>query len=375
MPITAVFFTFGVTLTEWVERGLIGRELELYRDLGIKGDRFWFFTYDDSLDRTLLEALPPGPFRFFPKRGPWRHNALYSLILPFVYRRELKKARLFKSNQMNGSWTAILAGLLLNRPVLVRQGHILSFQRAGRGARWKARLFYRLVEEMAYRLATHVTFPKEDDLHVAGVRRAGLKQRASVLPNHVDIDRFKPKRGEAGSANRLLFVGRLMPQKNVHALLEAVAPLKEFSLSIVGTGLEREALEERCQRGDLAGRVRLLGPVPNEAVTALMQEASIFVLPSLYEGLPKVLLEAMACGLPVVASRVKGIREVVDDGRTGLLVRPEPEAIRAAIVRLGKNARLRLRLGDAARKEVERRYSLKHVAALERRLHAFLAGG
>jgi glycogen(starch) synthase len=119
----------------------------------------------------------------------------------------------------------------------------------------------------------------------------------------------------------------------------------------VGDGPERPALEQEVSKLVISDRVHLLGFVAHEHVPAVLSHADLLVLPSLYEELGTVLLEAMWVGLPIVASRTGGIPDVIDDGVNGLLVPPEqPEVLAGAIDRVLQSPDLARRLGEAARK-------------------------
>ena len=167
----------------------------------------------------------------------------------------------------------------------------------------------------------------------------------------------------------LLFVGRLASNKGLRTLLEAFAPLARrddrATLVLVGEdGGMAAAVDRRARELGIEGRVHRLGHVADERLLAsAYREARALVLPSEYEAFGLVLLEAMAQGTPVIASRVGGIPEVVDDGRTGLLVPPgEPGPLAAALGRLWDDPELGQRLGSAGRTAVPR-YSWESVAA------------
>ena len=161
-----------------------------------------------------------------------------------------------------------------------------------------------------------------------------LKQQAEaadrhpvrVIPNGVDTDFFTPGPGPAtGEMSRILFVGRLQAQKNLFYLFDKIARLGRetavpFELHLLGDGPDREKLERRAHELDIADRLVWHGWVSDrEAVRSLYRSATFLVNPSLGEGMPNCVLEAMACGVPALASRVPGNDAVVKNGETGLL--------------------------------------------------------
>jgi glycogen(starch) synthase len=150
---------------------------------------------------------------------------------------------------------------------------------------------------------------------------------------------------------RVLFVGRLAPQKGVRVLVAAAGLLEDESAQVllVGDGPERPALEREAERLGVGGRLHFVGFLAHERLPAVMSHADLLVLPSLYEELGTVLLEAMQAGLPIVASKTGGIPEVIEDGVNGMLVPPgDPEAIALAIDRLLANRDLVRRLSKGA---------------------------
>jgi glycogen(starch) synthase len=170
------------------------------------------------------------------------------------------------------------------------------------------------------------------------LRDYGLRRLPAVVPNATGGLTVPPAPSPAAAepAGFLLFVGRLRIRKGVEVLLEALAMLGREGvparLLVAGDGEHRAAIEEAVERLQLTARVRLLGRASAGEVRALLADAAALVVPSTYEGMPLVVLEAMSAGRPVVASRVSGIPEVVLDGETGWLVpREDPGALAAAL--------------------------------------------
>jgi glycosyltransferase involved in cell wall biosynthesis len=157
----------------------------------------------------------------------------------------------------------------------------------------------------------------------------------------------------------LACTARLAPPKDLLTLLEALAAsgLERYRLRVLGDGPDREPIEARRDELGLRGRVELLGA--RDDVDAQLAGADAFVLPTLWEGLPISILEAMAAALPVVASQVGGIPEEVLDGHTGLLVPPsDPVALAAALRRLDADGEAARALGRAGHALALRRFSL-----------------
>jgi colanic acid/amylovoran biosynthesis glycosyltransferase len=187
-------------------------------------------------------------------------------------------------------------------------------------------------------------------------------EKMRVVHCGVDVNVFETKRHE-GQAHRLLFVGRLVPAKGVPFLLETIAQVDNVILDIAGDGPQRELLETKAELLGISNRVRFLGYQSQVQVRELLRDADVFVLGSFAEGLPVVLMEAMAAGVPVVATWIAGIPELVEDGHNGFLVPPGVPALTATAVRLLlEDAELRNRFAIAGRAKVEREFDINMEA-------------
>lgn len=187
-----------------------------------------------------------------------------------------------------------------------------------------------------------------------------------IIPNGVDEDAFLPRDEGAGNgAPRLLFTGRLVYQKGLDLLLPALHELRHlpWALDVVGDGPMRAELEEMAQTLDIAERVHFHGWQDRKHLAGFYQNASLFVFPSRHEGMPNAVLEAMATGLGVVATRIAGNEELVLDGVTGRLVPPESSAaLREALEATLLDERLMRQFGQASRQRVVEHYTWRSAA-------------
>jgi glycosyltransferase involved in cell wall biosynthesis len=187
-----------------------------------------------------------------------------------------------------------------------------------------------------------------------------------MVPNAVDLCRFSP-RGLATSAQnaptRITYVGRIEPVKGVSVLVDAwsqVAGATNARLAIAGEGKQREELIGKAREAGLSESIDFMGEVSD--VPAILAKTDIYVQPSLQEGLPNAVLEAMAAGLPIVATRVSGNEDVVVNEENGLLVpASDPDALAAALRRLVSDPSLAARMGRRSREMVEKRFGIGPV--------------
>jgi colanic acid/amylovoran biosynthesis glycosyltransferase len=192
----------------------------------------------------------------------------------------------------------------------------------------------------------------------------------------VDLARFPVvDRSERENATRILNVGRTVPEKGQALLIEAVAELAarglDARLTIVGGGPQLDELRGLAERLGVAESVELTGPVGQGEILAHYERADVFAMPSFAEGIPVVLMEAMATGLPVVSTHIAGIPELVSNGQSGFLVQPgRADALRDALERvLDASPDERAAMGHAGRAKVEGEFAIDRVA--ERLLGVF----
>jgi len=210
------------------------------------------------------------------------------------------------------------------------------------------------------------------------LRAQGVGRPIEVLPTGVDLERFRP--GSPGVARRLLsldpdesvllYVGRLDREKNLEFLIDAVARARapRLRLLLVGRGTRADVLRRLIAARGLADRAELRGGLPPDSLPAYYRAADAFVFASTTETQGLAVLEAMACGLPVVAVRASGIEEVVTDGVSGLLVPEDPAVFASAVDQLLADADLRAKLAAGS---VEAAQPLASIAITQRLVAAY----
>jgi glycosyltransferase involved in cell wall biosynthesis len=196
-------------------------------------------------------------------------------------------------------------------------------------------------------------------------------QRVFVLSNGVDVDRFLTLPPPAGPARCIGAVANLRQVKGLDVLIDAAARLQDdfpdLTFRVAGEGDERPNLQRQIREAGLEGRFHLAGS--QRDIPAFLAGLDVAVLPSRAEGMPNAVLEYMAAARPLVATKVGAVREMIHDGKHGLLVSPDdPAALAAAIARLVTQPLLARRLGEAARERACAQYSR---AAMVRRFEAF----
>ena len=355
----ALFFTEGVSLKTWSQVGMLERELALYKKLQHRGVQVEFVTYGDRSDLSFADKMP----------GIGLHANIFQLPT-WLYQRSLQtrppQAEVFKSNQVSGADVAMDASRQGKAKFIARCGYLLSeFQGQKYGFDSPEARDARHLENKIFSRANAVVVTTEVMAQIVRTNYSIPRETIRVIPNYVEVDRFFPQKQQLRNRPRVLFVGRLDKQKNLLAFVRAVFPL-DVEVWLVGYGPQRDQLANET-KGSIA-TFKFFGNMPSGNLPRVMNDCDIFVLPSLYEGHPKAMLEAMACGLPVIGTRVPGTKELIRDGETGLLCETDLDSLRAVVERLVGDAQLRQQLGDRARTFVVHNFALDRIAELELRL-------
>ena len=349
----ALFFTTGVSLKTWAGIGSLDREIKPYKELAKYLSEIYFFTYGDKKDLEYQKLLPQN-IKIFPNR--WKLPAkLYSFLMPLLYKKRLKAVDILKTNQMNGSWSAVITKWLFKKKLIVRCGYewALSAQKEV-SKKWREPLIY-LIEKIAYRNANAIIVTSEADKNFIKKRYKISPEKINFIPNYIDTNLFKPITISKESKS-LCFVGRLSEEKNLVNLLRAMEGI-DIKLKLIGSGKLGKKLKNIAQ--NIKTQIEFIDNIPNNQLPQLLNRCEIFILPSLYEGCPKALLEAMSCGLPVIGTDTEGIKEIVKHEENGYLCKTDAKSIKEAIVNVLQNKELQEKMGENARKTILENFSLE----------------
>lgn len=362
----ALFFTTGISLRTWDKIGNLEREIRPYNELADYFNKIYFFTYGDISDLKYQNVLNKN-IEILPKKLKIP-SKLYSLLLPLVYRKELKTVDILKTNQMNGAIAAVLAKWFYKKKLIVRCGYEwLGFLENGKSEKWK-RIIVHILEKVIYQASDKIILTSENDKKFVESKFDITSSKMQIVHNYIDTKLFKPmivKKEE----NRICIVCRLEEQKNLFNLIKAISS-SSVRLVIIGEGSLKESLEDCSKKQKV--NVEFKGNITNQKLPEELNKSELFILPSFYEGCPKVLLEAMSCGVPCIGTDVKGIREIIKHKENGFLCNTDAPSIRKAILNVLSNEELRIKLSKNARKTIVERFSLENTLKKEREIYELL---
>ena len=357
----AVFLTRGGSLHIWEQKGILLRELQIYKELEKHGVYTTLITYGDDSQKDFESELGNIKICSNSFKLPLK---IYEKMIPLIHSKALKKVDLIKTNQTNGSIAALRAANIWKKPLLSRCGYLWSeFAERDFGIDAEVTQTAIKTENKVFSESAANIFTTQDMLDAAAFRVRNLSD-SYVVPNFVDTGSFLHDSRKETTTD-VIFIGRFENQKNLFSLLDAVR-LLNCSITLIGNGSLQGKVIDYLDKN--ISNSLLLESVPHGEISRYMQDSKVFVLPSLFEGHPKVLLEAMSCGMSVVGSDKPGIRNVIEHGKTGLLCSTGTDDIKQSIQRLLDDHELRTALGRNAREYIENNCSLSAVSKMESNL-------
>src|SRR3989338_4502368 len=289
-----------------------------------------------------------------------------------MFRKAFGEYDILKTNQMWGAWVPLITKWLTGKCLLVRCGfQHYYFLIAGRHPKIGRILFY-LFSRIVYACANHIIVTTGKISEFVAQRFFIKRDKISVLPNLVDTELFSSKATTSSDGNRFLFVGRLNKEKNIFNLIEGCKNAG-VGLDLVGRGDLGLGLEKLAEQ--INADARFLGTYPNRQLPDIFAKYQVFILPSLYEGNPKSLIEAMSCGKAVIGSDIDGINELIKDGKTGILCGISAKEITSAILKIKDDPQMQRRLGENARQYVVENFSINKTIDKEFNLYQDMLNG
>jgi SAM-dependent methyltransferase len=373
-----VTFTEGVSLAEWERGGLLEREWALYRALAPCYTRILLVTWGTRSDAPI--ALRLGADLIANERAlPAAEFAPDAALRVTEHLRALEAhSAVVKTNQMPGGEVAVAITTALREAnittgLIARGGYHWS-----RFAAWEHGPASNPARQAADReaslcrsadLIAGTTPEMIDDLCWRHAIDAG---KSVIIPNYVEPPATPRVPDLPTRPTEILFAGRLVKQKRVDLLVKAIAALPRdlkgnLQLTVIGEGPLEADLRSQVSRLHIAAE--FLPRIPHADLLARMARPGLYCQTSAYEGHPKTVLEAMACGRAVVVTDAPGLREVVRDARTGLVADSTPEAVAAGLELLLRDPDLAHVLGQAAAAHIRERYSLEAILPQELAAH------
>ena len=297
------------------------------------------------------------------------HRYLWQFIIPFKYRRELQGS-ILRVLQLNGMLPALISKLTNGGKMAVTYG--FDYKKfAFLDRKYIEGILFMVFDYVFLGLADLIIAPNREIFNKLA-KRESINKKIVYLPNGVDIKLFTPDLSEKKQKNktiRLLSIGRLEKQKNYEFLIKVIANSihrSRINLTLIGHGFVKDNIISIAKNKHVS--LQIIDSVPFQKLPGFYQSSDIYVQPSLIEGSPKTLLEAMSCGCCVLASNVSGNSEVINSGVDGLLADLNLDDFKRELEKLISDKEFRNQLGNSARLTIKRKFEINSIIQTETKL-------
>lgn len=329
-----IVMSTGTSCQKLEELGALSRSLKCYGALSRRVGSSILFTYtrDLSTEESLLGVYknafslnPVGIIGFFQK---FRYaDLINSYIHPFLSRKETTKCDLYRSMQIPGSWLARSLAKLHGVPFVLRAGYLWSNSaKIDTPRSFKSKLLYYWILRKERRLcrdADAIIVSAQNIKNTIVSKHFISAKKIKVIGTPIDTDLFKPHNGMSPQRD-ILLIGRLIELKNYEAAILAIAKLN-LTATIIGNGELKKNLRRLAQQH--GAKIDWLDRVNNEKLPEIMANHKLYLIPSLLEGCPKSLLEALSSGMACIASNINGNRDLIKNNANGFLCGKSSEEI------------------------------------------------
>ena len=363
-------FTFGVSLNDWHETGVLSRELKLYEEIAKNENiTFTFLTFGDKSDTEIIQnpSITVIPVYQFIKKSKNKYiNFIKSFGIPFLIKNKIPKSHLIKTNQLFGSWIAIILKKLLKIPLFVRTGFNPYEFKVLEKKPFKIRMFYFLLIKLAYIFCDIFTVTSNSDKN--NIKNISKKSEKLLLHRNF-ITNLSFKKYEDRYEYKIFSVGRLIEQKNFKKLIELFSN-SFFEVNIAGDGSDKQALLNFAEKRNC--KLKLLGQIENKELLEHYTNYKFFFSTSNYEGNPKVILEAMASGCIVFTTKNKNSLEIIENNKNGFFI--ESSNISSKVENLIQNPALAEEIIENGYETIRKNYLIEKIIEDEIEIYKSLIG-
>lgn len=365
---------FRYSLKVWELSGALERELmyfeKLYKDYKIEHSIFTYGDFDD-LNYINNESISIYPmFSIFKKTESKIITFLLSIIYPFKMRKKLKNnIDIIKVNQLTGAWVGIILSIILKKPLYIRTGYDQYLFSIKDGKNVFKRLFFYFLTYIALIFCDIYSVTSKSDYEFITNKYRFNKSKLIYRPNWVPVNNsFNSKKR---NKKAILSVGRLEEQKNYKFLIDEVKNTN-FSIEIIGDGSLEETLMSYAKENGVD--LKILSKKNYLGLLEKYNDYQYFVLPSFYEGNPKVLIEAMSKGCIVLASKISNHTEIIKNNNNGIIFDLNKGSLKNSLERLDTNIELRKIIALNAYKEANSKFSIDKAVMSEYEDYKLVSG-
>jgi glycosyltransferase involved in cell wall biosynthesis len=365
-----LFLTLGGSLKQWHNAGILDRELALYKELKEKYNvSTSIISFGDKTEKQITKNY--SYIRTYYNKLNL-HPRLYNNLIPIIFYKVFKKASLIKTNQFYGAHLAKRVAKLYSKKLIIRQGYDYLYHRLKENGQQSQA--YRKAKEYVYKNIHSASSYIFTTKQISDFYKNEYKLNSediNIIPNYILTENWKPFFKVRKKKKVIIFIGRLSKQKNLISLSKGLVGTN-IKLLIVGDTDYDE--KKKLERSLIENKVsfEFFKRTNQNQLKKIIDLADAFVLPSLYEGNPKILLEMMYHKIPIITTNVKGIKGLVTDKNCILIKKPDYRDIKKTLLSFYEinNKQKNNLIKNAYRESLN--YSLKKICKKEFNLYTFL---
>jgi len=363
-----VLLTANTSIKNWYDYKILKRELSIYKKLSIQGYNFKFLSWGDESDKRYLpkgynlEIINLFKKLYLNKSKLFRY--IYSIYFIKKNITKFKDIEVIKSNQLIGSHLGLYIKFLIKKKFICRMGYEPNQFYENEKLSFK-KIILLLYSKIVYNKCDLIVVTTNDIKNYIINKFKIHNKKIKVIPNYVDTNIFSAIKIKKKKFKNFVTISRLTNQKNLEYLFKEIARGK-FKLDIIGSKKNLDSYKNLAKK--LNANVNFVGPIKNNKLMNFYKKKDLFILLSRYEGNPKSLLEAMSCRMIVLASNVRGIKNIIQDNRNGFLINFKNGELVKKVNYLSQKKQLE-KIRDNARKYIMDNHSLEKISLLEKKIY------
>ena len=364
-----LFLTLGGSLQQWSKEGILDRELALYKKLKEHDISTSIISFGDKTEEEILIKHPYIKILYNKYN---LHPRLYSYLIPLLFFEVFKKADLIKTNQFYGVHLAKRAASLFSKKLIIRQGYsfIDHRSRENRDNPKAIKIYEKYVRNNINAGSAFIFTTKQ--IYSDYERKYKFNNKnIRIIPNYIVLNNWMPTFKISKKKKTLIYIGRFSEQKNLISLSKALKNTN-VKLIIVGDGEENEKKNLEKSLSNNKVDFKFFKRTNQNNLKKIINLADAFILPSLYEGNPKILVEMMSYKVPIIATKVPGIDNLVDNKSCLLIPDTTAKSIRAYILKFYKLSKEKKKLYIQNAYKMSLNYSLEKICKEESDLYKLL---
>ena len=365
-----IFLTHNLSLLDWKRSKIFHREIHLFSKRN--NINFKFISYGELDEKKFLkefknlEVYNIKKLKFKNQLISRFIQPIYSLIFDNKLRNITKNCDLLISNQMDGALLPSFLSYFYKKKFILRTGYSLSFfRKKSRKLNFLKKIFLYLYELLSIYASYKYTISSKFEYEIIKKEFPYFLKKTFIVPNYIDTQLFKPNSNKSKDL-KLISIGRLEHQKNPYDLI-LISKLTKLPLTIVGDGELKPLLLDFIKK--INAPVKIISNITNSKLPMLLNQNTIYVSTSLYEGCPKTILEALSCGLLTIAYSAPGVDEIISNQKNGFLTRQSPYSVVNVIMKIQKNKFPIENIRKKARQFVIKNYSIKKIMKLQNEVY------